>query len=63
MTVGEWAAVGGFVIAILTAVYSSMRFMIKAIMRELTPNGGTSLKDQVNRIESRLDALYIKLME
>ena len=63
MTVGEWAAVGGFVIAILTAVYSSMRFMIKAIMRELTPNGGTSLKDQVNRIESRVDALYVRLME
>lgn len=63
MSVGEWTAVGGLVVAILTAVYSSMRFMIKAIMRELTPNGGTSLKDQVNRIESRVDALYMRLME
>ena len=63
MSVGEWTAVGGFVIAILAAVYSSMRFFIKAIMRELTPNGGTSLKDQVNRIESRVDALYMRLME
>jgi hypothetical protein len=32
-------------------------------MRELTPNGGSSLKDQVNRIEARLDALYIKLID
>ena len=63
MSIGEWTAVGGFVIAILAAVYSSMRFMIKAVMRELTPNGGSSLKDQVNRIESRVDALYIRLME
>jgi hypothetical protein len=63
MTPNEWAAVGGLVLSILAAVYSAMRFIIRAVMRELTPNGGSSLKDQVNRIESRLDALYIKLME
>ena len=63
MTPNEWAAVGGLVLSILAAVYSAMRFMIRAVMRELTPNGGSSLKDQVNRIEARVDALYIKLME
>jgi hypothetical protein len=63
MTPSEWAAVGGVVLSTLAAVYSAMRFIIKAVMRELTPNGGSSLKDQVNRIEARLDALYMKLME
>ena len=63
MTPNEWAAVGGLVLSILAAVYSAMRFIIRALMRELTPNGGSSLKDQVNRIEARLDALYMKLME
>jgi hypothetical protein len=63
MTPNEWAAVGGLVLSILAAVYSAMRFLIRAVMRELTPNGGKSLKDQVNRIEARVDALYIKLME
>lgn len=61
MSVGEWTAVLGLVLAILTAVYSAMRFMIKSIMRELTPNGGKSLKDQVSRIESRLDELILEL--
>ena len=61
MSVGEWTAVGGLVIAVLTAVYSSMRFMVKSIMRELTPNGGNSLKDQVSRIESRLDQLLLEI--
>jgi len=63
MTPNEWAAVGGLILSTLAAVYSAMRFMIKSIMRELTPNGGSSLKDQVNRIESRVDALYVRLME
>jgi hypothetical protein len=62
MTTNEWAAVIGCVLAIMTAVYSAMRFMVKAIMRELLPNGGTSLKDQVNRIEKRLDSLVDKLL-
>jgi len=61
MTIGEWTAVIGLVLAILTAVYSSMRFMVKSIMRELTPNGGKSLKDQVSRIETRLDQLILEL--
>ena len=61
MTVNEWTAIVGLVLAILTAVYSSMRFMVKSIMRELTPNSGKSLKDQVSRIEQRLDQLILEM--
>jgi hypothetical protein len=61
MTVNEWTAIVGLVLAILAAVYSSMRFMVKSIMRELTPNSGKSLKDQVSRIEQRLDQLILEM--
>ena len=61
MTVNEWTAIIGLVLAILTAVYSSMRFMVKSIMKELTPNSGKSLKDQVSRIEQRLDQLILEM--
>lgn len=61
MSIGEWTAVGGLVIAVLTAIYSSMRFMVKSIMRELQPNGGNSLKDQVSRIEERLNQLILEM--
>jgi len=61
VSIGEWTAVGGLAVAVLTAVYSSMRFMVKSIMRELSPNGGNSLKDQVSRIEQRLDQLMIEI--
>ena len=61
MSVGEWTAVSGLVLAVLTAIYSSMRFMVKSIMRELTPNGGNSLKDQVSRIDSRLDQILLEI--
>jgi len=61
VSVGEWTAVGGLVLAVLTAIYSSMRVMVKSIMRELQPNGGNSLKVQVSRIEQRLDTLILEM--
>jgi len=61
VSVGEWTAVSGLVLAVLAAIYSSMRFMVKSIMRELQPNGGNSLKDQVSRIEQRLDQLMLEI--
>lgn len=61
MSPGEWTAVGGLVLAILTAVYSSMKVIVRSIMLELSPNDGSSMKDQVSRIESRLDQLILEL--
>ena len=63
MTPTEWAAVIGCVIALISAVYSAMRFTVKSILREFQPNGGTSLKDQVNRIEARLDLLLAEILK
>jgi hypothetical protein len=61
VSIGEWTAVGGLVLAILTAIYSSMRVIVRSIMTELQPNSGTSLKDQVSRIEERLNQLILEL--
>ena len=59
---GEWIAVVGIFISSMTALYSYLRFMVRSIMRELQPNGGFSLKDQVNRIEQRLDHIYTEFL-
>ncbi len=63
MTPTEWTVVITGIVTVITAVYSMMRYMVKSVMREFSPNGGSSLKDQVNRIEARLDALYVKLLD
>jgi hypothetical protein len=63
MTPNEWTAVVTCTIGVMAAVYSAARVMVRSILRELQPNGGSSLKDQVDRIETRLDALYTKLID
>jgi len=61
MSVGEWTAIGGLVIALLAAIYGSMKVVVRSIMTELSPNGGASIKDQVSRIEERLNQLILEL--
>ena len=61
MSANEWTAVVGLAVAIVGALYGTTRFMVKSIMAELQPNSGNSLKDQVYRIEARLDQLMLEL--
>ncbi len=46
------------VIAIITAFAGSMRWMVKHYLNELRPNGGSSMKDSMARMEQRIDDLY-----
>jgi hypothetical protein len=53
MTPTNWASLIVAGIAIATAFAGSIRWMVKHYLYELRPNGGDSLKDQVNRLERR----------
>ena len=46
------------VIAIITAFAGSMRWMVKHYLNDLRPNGGSSMKDSMARMEARIDDLY-----
>ena len=63
MTPNEWAAVIGGVIATMAAVYSVLKVIMRGVLHELRPNSGSSVKDQVTRIEARVDKLYELLIE
>lgn len=63
MSRSEWATditvfvlLAGFCTAIL-------RFYIKAILHELLPNSGNSLRDRIDKIEFKQDHIYDLLLE
>jgi len=63
MSSTDWA---GLVVAVATIVASfagSIRWLVKHYLEELKPNGGSSVKDQVNRLEARVDQIYLLLCE
>lgn len=48
----------GTVVAIGATILGGLLWMIRAqvsMLREFRPNGGQSMRDQLNRIEARLD--------
>ncbi len=59
MTPSEWAGFGAGVCAVLSAVLIGLRFLVKGWLNELRPNGGASMKDQLTRLEQRVDELFI----
>jgi hypothetical protein len=58
MSAAEWAAFGAGGCAVLSAVLIGLRFLVKGWLNELRPNGGSSMKDQLTRLEQRVDELY-----
>jgi hypothetical protein len=59
MTPGEWAGFGAGVIAVLSGGLIGLRFLVKGWLNELRPNGGSSMKDQLTRLEKRVDDLFM----
>jgi hypothetical protein len=59
MTPTEWAGFGAGVIAVLSGVLIGLRFIVRGWLNELRPNGGSSMKDQLTRLEKRVDDLFI----
>lgn len=58
MEINEWIAVIGLGLAMLTAIYSVIRFVTKSIMQELLPNSGKSMRDELRVLSARVDAIY-----
>ena len=63
MTPNEWAGIGVAIVTLISSFALLVRYMVKSIMRELLPNSGSSMRDQISRIENRLDHLYMVMVE
>jgi hypothetical protein len=59
MTAPEWAGFAAGITTTLIGLLAGFRWLVKGWLNELLPNGGKSLKDQVTRLEQRLDELII----
>ena len=58
MSPGEWVALAVGVCALSTSLLVALRWVIKSYLQELKPNSGSSMKDQLTRLEQRVDDLY-----
>ena len=59
MSPQDWASFGAGVITVLSGVLIGLRFLVKGWLNELRPNGGSSIMDQITRLEQRVDDLFV----
>ena len=59
MSPTEWAGFGAGVMAVLSGGLIGLRFLVKGWLNELRPNGGSSMKEQLTRLEKRVDDLFM----
>ena len=63
MTPADWAALLVSLTVLVGAFTAMTKWLVKYYLSELKPNGGSSVKDQVNRLELRVDEIYRLLVD
>ena len=59
----NWAGLIVSIIAIVSAFAASVRWLVRHFLYELKPNGGSSLKDSVVRLEQKVELLHELVIE
>ena len=58
MSAVDMTAIAVGIVTVLGGVTAMLQFLVKHYLAELKPNSGSSLKDAVNRLETRVDKIY-----
>jgi hypothetical protein len=63
MQAKDYATVVVAVMTITGGFLGAIRWLVKHYLNELRPNGGSSMKDSLKRMEDRIDDLYKLIAE
>lgn len=55
-------AIIGSIILVQIQLIGMVKWLVKHYLSELTPNSGSSMKDQINRLEARQHEIYLYFM-
>jgi len=58
MTPADWAMLIATILGISSTLFMGLKWIVRSFLYELKPNGGSSLKDTVTRLEQRVDEIY-----
>ena len=58
MSTQDYAALAVAIVTVLGGVTAMLQFLVRHYLTELKPNSGSSMKDSINRLETRVDKIY-----
>jgi hypothetical protein len=63
MQAQDYATLAVAVMTIVGGFAAGVRWMVKHYLNELKPNSGSSLKDSVTRLETKVEILYQMMLQ
>jgi hypothetical protein len=57
MSPADWAGLAVAVMTIVAGFATAIRWLVKHYLNELKPNGGSSLKDKVDKLDEKVEFL------
>jgi hypothetical protein len=54
----DWLGLTLTALSIVALIAGGIKWLVKHYLSELRPNSGSSLKDQVNRLEEKTDKIF-----
>ena len=63
MSPQDWAGLILTALSIVALVSGGIKWLVKHYLAELRPNSGSSLKDQVTRLEEKVDKVFDMMIE
>ena len=58
MSAVDLTAIAVGIVTVLGGVTAMLQFLVKHYLAELKPNSGSSMRDSINRLETRVDKIY-----
>jgi hypothetical protein len=58
MQAQDYATVAVAILTIFGGFVGAVKWLVKHYLNELKPNGGSSVKDSVNRLERQVEEIY-----
>jgi hypothetical protein len=55
MTIQDWASLIVAILTIISSIAFGIKWLVKHYLSELKPNSGSSLKDQISRLEKSVE--------
>ena len=63
MTPADWAGLAVSILTLVTGFSMAVKWLVKHYLNELKPNGGSSIKDTVVRLERQVEEIHKFLLE
>ena len=63
MSSQDYAAIAVGIVTVLGGITAMLQFLVKHYLNELKPNSGSSMRDAIERLETRVDRIYEMLSD